>query len=145
MATDSQLATQSSRASTPLSDPAGSSRKQVSGTASTYMDARLLDESFQLSMRYGDEYMDENPITGQPGAFNLTSTGRKTKDILGAAAQKAGLQDPTKTPVDEKASDIPPTRKGSKAADKAPKTPGIPKPKRRKSKGLNSAGGVTPV
>lgn len=109
------------------------------------MDARLLDESFQLSMRYGDEYMDQNPITGQPGAFNLTSTGRKTKDILGAAAQKAGLQDPTKTPVDEKASDIPPTRKGSKAADKAPKTPGIPKPKRRKSKGLNSAGGVTPV
>ncbi|OBT48421.1 hypothetical protein VE00_01114 [Pseudogymnoascus sp. WSF 3629] len=146
-ATDSQLATQTSRQGSPLSDSAGGSRKQVAGTTSTYMDARLLDESFQLSMRYGDEYMDENPITGHPGAFNLTSTGRKAKDTLGAPAQKAGLQDSTKigaSPVDEKASDIPPTRKGSKAAEKAPRTPGIPKPKRKKSKVL-SAGGVTPV
>ena len=52
------------------------------------MDARLLEESFQLSMRYGDEYMDENPITGHPGAFNLTSTGRKAKDSLAGPAQK---------------------------------------------------------
>ena len=112
------------------------------------MDARLLDESFQLSMRYGDEYMDENPITGHPGAFNLTSTGRKPKDNLAAPAQKGGLQDQTKigaAALDEKASEVPQTRKTSKAADKAPKTPGIPKPKRKKSKVLNSPGGVTPV
>ena len=112
------------------------------------MDARLLEESFQLSMRYGDEYMDENPITGHPGAFNLTSTGRKTKDILVSPAQKAGLHDPTKigaSVLDEKASDIPPTRKGSKMSDKASKAPGLPKPKRKKSKVLSSSGGVTPV
>jgi mediator of RNA polymerase II transcription subunit 6 len=98
-------------------------------------------------MRYGDEYMDENPITGHPGAFNLTNTGRKARDNLAVPTQKDGLQDPTKVGtslVGEKASDAPPTRKGSKS-DKTPKTPGIPKPKRKKSKVLNSAGGVTPI
>lgn len=131
-----------------MSDPSGGARKHIAGTTSTYMDARLLEESFQLSMRYGDEYMDENPITGHPGAFNLTSTGRKSKDILAGPAQKAGLHDPTKivaSGLDEKASDIPPTRKGSKMSDKASKTPGLPKPKRKKSKVLSSSGGVTPV
>lgn len=29
-----------------------------------------------LHSRYGHEYIDENPITGQPGAFHLASTGR---------------------------------------------------------------------
>ena len=148
-ATDSQLATQTSRQNSPAADSIGGSRKQpsVGGSTSAYVNARLLEESFRLSMRYGDEYMDENPITGHPGAFNLTSTGRKAKDNLAGPTQKtASLQNATKggtSLVDDKATDAPPTRKGSKS-DKTPKTPGIPKPKRKKSKVLN-AGGVTPI
>jgi len=96
-------------------------------------------------MRYGDEYMDENPITGQPGAFNLTSTGRK-KETLAVPLQKTVVQNLAKTTTTaepEKPAEVPPTRKGSKS-DKTSKTSGAPKPKRRKSKGLSSAGGITP-
>lgn len=147
--TDSQLATQTSRQNTPLVESIGGSKKHAlaSGTTSAYMDARLLEESFNLSMRYGDEYMDENPITGQPGAFNLTSTGRKAKDNLAISTQKAASQDQNTagvSPTGEKPSEVPPIRKGSKL-DKTPKTPGLPKPKRKKSKVPNSAGGITPT
>ena len=38
--------------------------------------ARFADESFAAHLRYGSEYMDQNPITGKPGDFHLTSTGR---------------------------------------------------------------------
>ena len=91
--------------------------------------------------------MDENPITGQPGDFHLSTTGRKEKDKLMVplpsklhppATIKATPQPPPlKT-------DIPAARKGSKS-EKSPKTPGAPKPKRRKSKGIVSGGGISPT
>ena len=30
-----------------------------------------------VHMRFGGEYIDKNPITGRPGEFHLSSTGRK--------------------------------------------------------------------
>jgi mediator of RNA polymerase II transcription subunit 6 len=108
-----------------------------------------------MTLRYGEEYMDENPITGHPGDFHLSTTGRKGNTLKippGPAASKgltpysqAKTATETPTPEAAKAADvIPPVRKGSRG-DKSPKTPGMPKPKRRKSKGLNSAGGVSPT
>lgn len=135
--TDSQGATESSRAGTPLPDSQASSVKAPAGAStSSYLDDRLLEESFNLSMRYGDEYMDENPITGQPGAFNLTSTGRG-KENLPLSLQKKALENQAKaatvpTAEPEKAEVVPPTRKGSKS-DKASAS-GKPKIKRKKSK-----------
>src|SRR5688572_32586124 len=38
---------------------------------------RVAEEAFMVHMRYGGEYIDKNPITGRPGEFHLSSTGRK--------------------------------------------------------------------
>jgi mediator of RNA polymerase II transcription subunit 6 len=95
--------------------------------------------------------MDENPITGQPGEFHLSSTGRKEAGKL--AVPGGGAKGPLSTaPKSAPArpalkTDIPLARKGSKSKE-SPKTPGSggpPKPKRRKSKALVSAGGVSPT
>jgi mediator of RNA polymerase II transcription subunit 6 len=88
---------------------------------------RLAEESFAISMKYGNEYSDENPITGRPGEFHLSSTGRKEK-VTAPQPTKGPLTAPTvntKVPAD--------TKKDAKS-DKTPKTPTMPKPKRRKSK-----------
>ena len=92
--------------------------------------------------------MDELPITGQPGDFHLATAGRMEKDKLtvpmtGKAPTAAASNKPSAPSTPSLKTDIPPARKGSKA-DKSPKTPGIPKPKRRKSKALVS-GGVSPT
>jgi len=109
----------------------------------SYASARLLEESFNLTLRYGDEYMDTNPITGQPGDFLLKSTGRKDafaqkeKDKLAVSNKGVNVTAPP-TP-DVKNSDLPPTRKGSRG-DKSPRTPGGgTKVKRRKSKVSSAA------
>lgn len=94
--------------------------------------------------------MDENPITGQPGDFHLSTTGRKDKDkLLVPAPVKGPLSTPgkstaTPTPPSLK-TDIPSARKVSKG-EKSPKTPGggPPKPKRRKSKPSGS-GAISPT
>lgn len=53
----------------------------VSSSSSTYQDTRNLAEAFSLLGRYGDEYMDENPLAGEPGSFILSKSGE-----TGAAA-----------------------------------------------------------
>lgn len=86
---------------------------------------RLADESYGIHMKYGGEYIDENPITGRPGDFHLSSTGRKEKLTLQLGQGPLSANTNTKLAEDAK--------KDSKG-DKAPKTPTMPKPKRRKSK-----------
>lgn len=89
--------------------------------------------------------MDEIPITGQPGEFHLKSTGRKDASKLMLPVPEKILQMPGKaqpTPPSLK-TDIPPERKGSRS-EKSPKTPGMPKLKRRKSK-APGAGNISPT
>jgi len=89
--------------------------------------------------------MDENPITGAPGEFHLSSTGRTEKDkLMVPKTVKRPLQTSNKvTPQPPTLkTDIPP-RKGSKG-EKSPRTPGMPKPKRRKSK-VAASGGISPT
>lgn len=139
---------QASKENTPLPDAIVGAKKAPTST-NVYHNSRLLEESLQISLKYGDEYMDENIITGQPGDFHLSMAGRKEKDkLMVPAPVKGPLSTPTKpaataTPTPLK-TDIPPARKGSKS-EKSPKTPGgAPKPKRRKSKALTS-GGISPT
>ena len=146
-ATESQLS-QGSKEATPLPDSLQTSKKALSSAdinASNYLDVRLLEESLMITEKYGDEYMDENPITGQPGDFHLSTTGRKDKDKLMVPAARAAPVStanakPSAPPTPLK-TDIPPARKGSKS----PRTPGMPKPKRRKSSKVQSAGGTSPT
>jgi mediator of RNA polymerase II transcription subunit 6 len=147
---ESQMS-QLSKENTPMPDALSTAKKGLtSPDSSDYLSIRLLEESLQISLKYGDEYMDENPITGQPGDFHLSTTARKDKDrLLVPAPVKGPISTPAKsaatpTPPSLK-TDIPPARKGSKS-EKSPKTPGggPPKPKRRKSKALN-AGSMSPI
>ncbi|ROT42131.1 MED6-domain-containing protein [Sodiomyces alkalinus F11] len=100
---------------------------------------RLAEESFAIHMRHGGDYIDENPITGRPGEFHLSSTGRKDKTAAAAPPPPAATtQQPPKPTLLTKIAEE--TKKEAKQ-DKSPKTPGAPKPKRKKSKMSSAAGG----
>ena len=99
---------------------------------------RRAEEAFMIHMRYGGEYIDENPITGRPGEFHLSSTGRKPvpPPQLGQQAGIGTMNGPSalsKGFGDDKKDGT------GKSGDKGPKSAGVPKPKRRKSKAGNSA------
>ena len=100
---------------------------------------RRAEEAFRIHMRYGGDYIDENPITGRPGEFHLSSTGRKPAlpPHLGKQTGIGMLNGPTLgmgTKVGEE-------RRDGKTGDgvKAHKGSATQKPKRRKSRVGNSA------
>lgn len=79
--------------------------------------------------------MDLNPITGTPGAFQLTSTGRKEKLPIQPPKNPALPVINTKgaaTGDNPLAAAAPGGKTGKET--KSPRTPGMPKLKRRKSK-----------
>ena len=97
---------------------------------------RASEEAFLAHMRHGGEYIDENPITGRPGEFHLSSTGRKAVPPPKAATESSmgAMNGPTLiTKFDDK-KDV--------KAEKTPKSATMPRPKRRKSKMSN---GPTPA
>ncbi|KAI1477940.1 MED6-domain-containing protein [Daldinia eschscholtzii] len=123
-----------SKGATPMPEAQGNKAAPESKkTIQSAVDSRLAEHSFMIHMQYGGDYMDENPITGKPGEFHLTSTGRKDK-----------LQTLTLPNLDTsfKTSTISQPDKKDTKGDKTPKTPtGMPsKPRRKKSKA-----GTTPT
>ncbi|MBE3043095.1 hypothetical protein IMZ48_11095, partial [Candidatus Bathyarchaeota archaeon] len=96
---------------------------------------RLAEESFFRHLKYGGDYTDDKPITGQPGNFHVAS-GRKEKP---AASNKptppvlpktdsgiGGLGLPGAGKIGEE-------KKEGKPG-KSPRAGNAPKPKRKKSK-----------
>ncbi|EKD16417.1 uncharacterized protein L3040_008518 [Drepanopeziza brunnea f. sp. 'multigermtubi'] len=141
-----------SKENTPLPEPLQASQKPPPAAAtigSNYLDNRVLEEAINASMTYGDDYMDAIPVTGQPGDFHFSSTGREAKDkLMVPGPVKGPLHVPSKTakPVPAPSplkTNIPAERKGSKA-EKSPKTPGMAKPKRRKSKAVGATPAASP-
>ncbi|KAK1778394.1 MED6 mediator sub complex component-domain-containing protein [Copromyces sp. CBS 386.78] len=126
------------------------------------LDSLLMEEALLTHERYGTEYMDENPITGKPGEFHLTSTGRKAQQTNkngGSGAftlKEAAAALPALNTKGLGAAGSNPLAKGAAAAaaanavagkeTKSPKTPGgvggPPKPKRRKSKNVVTTPGA---
>lgn len=150
----SDAAGQASKEATPMPDSTSTvnSKKLLPPSSTTptagtsYLDSRLLAESLDMTFRYSDEYMDDNPITGHPGDFHLSATGRKNHDeLLAAAKAAAALQTAkagtTPTPETKATEGAAGAKKGGTRGDKSPRTPGMPKLKRRKSKAPSSAGG----
>ncbi|KAF4635574.1 hypothetical protein G7Y89_g2527 [Cudoniella acicularis] len=142
--TQSQLG-QASKENTPLPDSLQNPKKAAlpSTNNSTYLSSRLLEETLNITLKYGDEYMDENPITGEPGAFHLSTTGRKEKDkdkLMVPTAAKPGTGPSSKAPTPAPPSlktDLEPPKKGK--GEKTPtKSPASAKPKRKKSKVLSA-------
>lgn len=128
----------------PESQTMATALTAAKSTNSSAPDEWLAEESFAIHTNYGGEYMDENPITGKPGDFHFSSTGRK--DRLGVAGQQqgkgtgSGPGTPLPTLATLKAlPDNSPLSKDIKT-EKMGKTGGAPKPRRRKSKG----GPITP-
>ncbi|EMR70305.1 putative mediator of rna polymerase ii transcription subunit 6 protein [Eutypa lata UCREL1] len=140
-----------SRGATPLPD---SQQQQASNgnktqdskkttTTTTPLDGRLVERSFAIHMQFGGEYMDENPITGKPGEFHLSSTGRKPEvgrlriPPAGAASSSSARSFGGGAGADAKVKDEKNGGGGGTGTPKTPKTPtgGLPsKPRRRKSK-----------
>lgn len=118
---------QESKAATPAPDSANKPPALASKVDETSLE-RAAEEAFLIHMKHGGEYLDENPITGRPGEFHLSSTGRKP--ILPPPDKQApglGTMNGPKisTKVDEK-KDL--------KSEKSPKSATMPKPKRKKSK-----------
>ncbi|KAH0566267.1 hypothetical protein GP486_000342 [Trichoglossum hirsutum] len=121
---------QASKESTPMPDAnLRNAKTMVSPSASrpgsSYKDTLSLAESFNLSLRYGNEYMDENPLVGEPGAFILSSTHAHAQALNQAAQIRAaqpatrGPSAPTPQPISTSQA-----RKGSKGGgEKSPFPP----------------------
>ncbi|OAA67676.1 Mediator complex, subunit Med6 [Cordyceps fumosorosea ARSEF 2679] len=148
---------QESKEATPTptgSSGGGGANKGTSTTAPPNLEVqsleRVAEEAFWVHMRYGGEYIDENPITGRPGDFHLSSTGRKPvtapRSVAAGQLGPAGISAMTGPPVrggkadDKKDGGVASAAaKGDKAARSA-----MPKPKRKKSK-LGGTGSRTPT
>lgn len=101
----------------------------------------LLIESYGLSVRYGKEYMDDNPLVGEPGSFILS----KSRELAAPPVIPTAPKAPTVTkrpPAPEiKTTNLSTSaRKGSKGAEKSPISPANKDRKaRRKSKVANGS------
>jgi mediator of RNA polymerase II transcription subunit 6 len=131
-----------SKEGTPLPDSAilAGKARGASGVAAKKASAEsgldwLADESFAIHMKYGGEFIDENPITGRPGEFLLSSTGRKDKTATSAASALQSGKSAAGTPAATAKAGEEPKKPG-----KSPRQPNMPKPKRRKSKIGGGAG-----
>ncbi|KAI9674256.1 MAG: Mediator of RNA polymerase II transcription subunit 6 [Trizodia sp. TS-e1964] len=145
----SQLS-QQSKEDTPSPDVFGrSANKSTANDVNSLMPAEFsmkdtlaLAQTFSYSLRYGEEYVDDNPLVGEPGSIILSSTRGivpSARDAL--SGNKANP--PTKAASSSAPESQPKAggRKGSKGLAKrltsptSPTSPTVPpKPKRRKSK-----------
>jgi hypothetical protein len=51
----------------------------IANTTSSFRDTRSLGEAFNLFTQYGDEFMDENPLVGEPGSFIMSRAGENDR------------------------------------------------------------------
>ncbi|KAJ5902449.1 hypothetical protein N7495_002977 [Penicillium taxi] len=102
-----QATSQPSKENTPMPDAAPSiaetpaTGKQglgISTSNSSHHDARSLADSFNLFTRYGDEFMDENPLVGEPGSFIMSRVGGEVDRIATKGVPKVSLGTTTNTP-----------------------------------------------
>ncbi|KAJ1329115.1 mediator of RNA polymerase II transcription subunit 6 [Microdochium nivale] len=113
-------------------NPVGQQKKSTTDSA---LEARLLERTIGVHMQFGGEYMDDNPITGVPGNFHLSSTGRREMSKLQLPIHTSA----SRNPVSSTASSTPGSTVAGKKDEKGPKTPKTPagslsKPKRKKTK-----------
>jgi len=143
--TDTQQS-QTSRENTTTGDSFSDAKKATASSNVTYLEARQLEESLVRSLNYDDEYMDDYPVTGQPGDFHLATKSRveKAKALPAVPAVSGPLSAPTgksgAPTLPNLKTDLPAKKDGKNG--KSPKTPatagGLSKPKRRKSKALGA-------
>ncbi|KAL2264298.1 hypothetical protein VTK26DRAFT_7903 [Humicola hyalothermophila] len=147
----SQTAATKTREATPAPD-----NKSITTPATSQPRNRFIEEALGINLQFGDHHMDENPITGRPGEFHLSSTGRKGPAVNLSAGAAVSLKKATALPAlntkvgGGSGSENPLAAKGPAGKEtKSPKTPsggasgiggGMHKVKKRKS----SKAAVTP-
>ncbi|KAL2196343.1 MED6 mediator subfamily complex component-domain-containing protein [Corynascus similis CBS 632.67] len=131
-------ATTKQREATPLPD----TTKSETDTDISLPSSQLIEEALLIHEQHGDHNLDENPITGRPGDFQLASTGRKPVNLSTAAAlnaKKATAQMTLPTLNTKLGSENPLAAKPTGKETKSPKTPGggsLQKKKRKGSKAV---------
>jgi mediator of RNA polymerase II transcription subunit 6 len=145
-ATSTQV-NQMSNESTPApstQETSASSKTPLSSKITSEADdlgLQTLAESYSLSLRYNNEYMDENPLVGEPGSFIMTKT-REPAPQSALKIQTSITTKPAEAPETKSITPFAPGKKVSKGAEKSPITTGTKDKKaRRKSK---AAGVGTP-
>jgi mediator of RNA polymerase II transcription subunit 6 len=63
--------------------------------ATQFQDSRTLEEALILLTRYGNEYMDENPLVGEPGSFILSKSSESSSSTRQASKTNLGRAAPT--------------------------------------------------
>lgn len=141
-ASQSKEATPMPDVSFPMTESSQSTSKSSLGgstTSSKYQDTRSLAESFSLLTRYGDEFMDESPLVGEPGSFILSRTGTEATGsaIKGApkiAANAATAGTPAALPVRASTPQVRVETPGKASEKSSPPSSAGDKGKRKKSR-----------
>ena len=135
---------------TATQDTAASKKSVSSAKAADPSDEALLADSYRLLLAYGNEYMDENPIVGEPGSFKLSKARDSQKTASATTSTSTPkpesqqslkeLSPPTTSlrgggPPQLKTENLPsPAKKDIKGGEKSPTTPFSKEKKRKKSK-----------
>lgn len=156
LSVSSAQATQASKEGTPVPGTQDSQSTARSSTltkpaSSISQETQLLEDSFRLATRYGNEYMDESPLVGEPGAFIFRKARDAPRPAPSKLEPKASTQSEMKPlsqselPKIETATVEMPPRKLSKGGEKSPTTPSSKEKKmRRKSKAAGATAVSTP-
>ncbi|KAK4236234.1 MED6 mediator sub complex component-domain-containing protein [Achaetomium macrosporum] len=135
---------------TPAASASSSAARQreTTTTSTTNLpDSSVLEEALAIHHQFGNQYMNENPITGKPGDFHLSSTGRKGVSLSAAAAgnlKKASLVPTLPTLNTQVGAENPLAAKPSGKETKSPKTPGGSSAMQKGKKRKGSKAAVTP-
>lgn len=118
-------------------------------SSNEYQAFHTMAESFALSLRYGNEYMDENPLVGEPGNFILSKSHAPSQTHQRPQTRTPAPGKPSAPPTPQPRAAAPPaaTRKASKGTEKSPTTTGAKdkglKRKKSKAAGMPGVGATT--
>ena len=141
---------QASKEGTPVpgsqcSKPSTKNSTVAHSTSSMTKEAQLLEDSYRLAMRYSNEYMDETPLVGEPGAFIFNKQREAPQPVASRPdTQPASPSEKEPPKIETTTVDLPP-RKPTKCGEKTPISPGTKEKKsRRKSKAASATAVSTP-
>lgn len=128
---------------TPMPDGPGGRAGQPPTKTATEAEqlARLAEESFSIHMKYGGDYMDEIPITGAPGNFYFTSTGRNDK-LAVPQVQPQPAKPPVLAPLNIKAAGAVLAKDAKKTKSPKPGVGGRSKDRRKSKVGMSAMTGA---
>ncbi|KAL8799328.1 MAG: hypothetical protein Q9182_005972 [Xanthomendoza sp. 2 TL-2023] len=148
--TSSTQMSQTSKESTPMPGTQDSASIRTPLTTSKplsnldYQSPQLLQASFELSLRYGQEYMDENPLVGEPGSFIITKS-RDSQQLSQQPKPKPGSASTTKPSTPQIKTDVPKqAEKDAVGAEKSP-TSAVAKEKKARRKSRPAGTATTPT